>query len=77
MSQMTWNELHIAPKHGAGSEKISRTAIKRPIPQHITEDVSLLAFRFDGKKPMVGYRSGPTFHIVWFDRNFILYDHGK
>lgn len=77
MSQMTWLDLRLAPKHGAGSEKIARKAIKRPIPKQITEEVPILAFRFDGKKPMVGYRIGGTFHIVWFDRDFTLYDHGE
>ena len=76
MSKLTWNELRQAHRHGIGSEKIERTAIKRPIPSHITEDVALLAFRFSGKKSMVGYRMKEMFHIIWFDRDFTLYDHG-
>lgn len=76
MSQMTWNELRNAPRHGMGSEKIDQKAIKQPIPQGVTEDVTFLAFRFHALKPMVGYRVRETFHIIWFDRNFTLYDHG-
>jgi hypothetical protein len=75
MSRMTWLELRQADRHGMGSEKIERGAIKRPIPAHISEDVPLLAFRFSGKKPMVGYRMLGTFHIIWFDCKFTLYDH--
>jgi hypothetical protein len=77
MSQMTWVELRMAPRHGMGSEKINRSAIKRPIPTHIPEDAALLAFRFSGMKEMVGYRMQGMFHIVWFDCDFSLYDHGS
>jgi hypothetical protein len=75
MSKMTWMELRGAHRHGLGSEKIDRAAIKRPIPPHITEDVAFLAFRFSGMKPMVGYRMQGMFHVVWFDRDFTLYNH--
>jgi hypothetical protein len=75
MSQMTWKELRMADRHGLGSEKIRRDAIKRQIPARIPEDASFLAFRFSGMKPMVGYRVKEMFHIIWFDRNFSLYDH--
>lgn len=76
MSQMTWNELRNAPKHGLGCEKINQSAIGRPIPSGVTEDVTFLAFRFHAKKPMVGFRVKDVFHVVWFDREFTLYDHG-
>lgn len=75
MSQMTWNDLIQAPRHGMGLEKISPSSITRPLPAQVTEDVSLISFRFSGKKPMVGYRQDGTFHILWFDRNFTLYPH--
>lgn len=77
ISQLSWRQIKAADKHGLGFEKIARKAIKAGIPNHITEDVDhFLAFRFDGKKPMVGYRLGSTFFVVWFDRDFTLYDHG-
>jgi hypothetical protein len=75
MSLMTWNELIQAPRHGMGFESIPRSAIRRPIPVHITEDVTLIAFRFSGLKPMVGYRADGMFHIVWFDCAYNLYAH--
>lgn len=78
LSQKTWAEIRQAPRHGQGYEKIERTSIKSSIPSHITEDVNIIAFRFHGKAPMVGYRSADgTFYIIWFDRNFTLYDHGS
>lgn len=76
MSQMTWLQLRMADRKGLGSEKIARDAITRPIPSQIPEDAALLAFRFSGLKPMVGYRMQGMFHIIWFDRDFTLYDHG-
>ncbi|HHH3217552.1 TPA: hypothetical protein ACPY7G_003640 [Morganella morganii] len=77
ISQLSWRQIKAENRHGLGFEKISRRAIKAGIPSHITEDVDhFLAFRFDGMKPMVGYRLGSTFFVVWVDRDFTLYDHG-
>ena len=76
LSQLSWRELRQAPRHGLGYEKISRTAIRGAIPSHIAEEVGFIAFRFYGKAPLVGYRDGEIFHIVWVDREFKLYAHG-
>lgn len=76
LSRKTWNEIINSNRHGGGCEKIKREAIKSSLPQQITEDVKFfLAIRFDGLKPMVGYREGVIFHILWLDRDFTLYDH--
>lgn len=75
LSQMTWLQIKGAPRHGAGSETIARSSIMRAIPSHVTDDVTFLALRFDGKKAMVGYRIGRIFHIIWLDRDFTLYSH--
>jgi hypothetical protein len=75
-SQMTWNDIIQADRHKLGREKISRSSIKRPIPKHLTEDVTFIALRFSGLKPMVGYQSGRTFHAIWFDRDMkSIYSH--
>lgn len=76
LGQLTWSQIKQAQKHGLGCEKIARTAIRgASIPKHLTEDTTLLAFRCIGKAPMVGYREGHVFHILWVDRDFTLYDH--
>ena len=76
LSQMSWNAIQLSGRHGNGSEKIARNAIRRPIPAFISGDVDhLLAIRFDGLKPMVGHRSGAIFHILFLDRDFTLYAH--
>ena len=77
LSRLTWDSLHMAGKNGVGCEKIGRSAIKSHPPSHVTEEVPLLAFRFSGKKPMIGYRQGDTFYILWFDRDLNLYNHGR
>lgn len=76
-SQMTCQEITHSGRHHLGHEKISRSSFKATIPSFITEDVSLIAFRFNGKAPMVGYRDGATFHVIWINRSFNLYDHQK
>lgn len=76
LSTLTWSDIIQADRHGFGREKIAQTAIRRPIPEHITEDMTLIALRFSGLKPMVGYQKQRTFHIIWFDCGFTLYNHG-
>lgn len=75
LSRLTWREIRDAHRHGVGTEKISRSALKAPVPADIAEDVQFIALRFSGKKPMVGFRSSRIFHVVWFDSRFSLYDH--
>lgn len=76
LSRLTWSQIQAAPRHGKGCEKIDRASIKGDsIPLHITDDTHLLAFRFFGKAPMVGYRTDRIFHLVWLDRDFTLYSH--
>lgn len=76
LSQLNWQQIISSQRHGLGSETIKRTSIKRPLPKHLTQDVTLIALRFQGNKPMVGYRNGSIFHVLWIDRAFTLYDHG-
>jgi len=75
LSTMTWNQIIQADRHGFGREKIHRTALPNP-PRGISEDVTFIALRFSGLKPMVGYQTEETLHIIWFDRDFTLYRHG-
>ncbi|HET7233942.1 MAG TPA: hypothetical protein VFJ16_28280 [Longimicrobium sp.] len=75
LSRLSWQEIRGAPRHGMGTEKIARDALKAPVPPGITDDVQFLALRFSGKKAMVGFRGGEVFHVVWLDPRFRLYDH--
>jgi hypothetical protein len=76
-SHVTWLEITVAPKHGLGQEDIPRRKIRGKIPKHVTEDVDFIALRCFGKAPMVGYRDGRIFHVLWLDHDFSLYDHGS
>lgn len=76
LSRRTWNEIINSNRHGSGCEKIEKNKINSSIPTHVTEDIKFfIAIRFDGLKPMVGYREGIILHILWLDRNFRLYKH--
>jgi hypothetical protein len=76
MCRLTWAELTLAPRHGAGCEKIRRSELRVAVPAAVTEDVDhFLAFRFDGMKAVVGFRHGRVFHVVWLDRAFNVYQH--
>lgn len=76
LSSLTWGELQRTQKHGFGCEKIRRSSIKKSIPTSITGDVDFfLAFRFDGKKPMIGFQNRFIFHVVYIDPKFAVYNH--
>ena len=70
---MTWGEILRADRHGLGTEKISKSAIKAALPDFV--GVDYLAFRYSGLKSMVGYRQKNIFFVLWFDHNFTLYNH--
>nr|VFJ55547.1 MAG: hypothetical protein BECKFW1821B_GA0114236_102329 [Candidatus Kentron sp. FW] len=73
---LTWRKIKSVHRHGLGAEKIARNSIKTALPAFIKEDTDyFLAFRFSGKKPMVGYRIDNVFYVLWFDNDFTLYDH--
>jgi hypothetical protein len=75
MSQLTWQQIQQADRHGQGSETIARTSLKVTVPSAITEDTPILSFRFCGKAPMVGFRQEEVFYVVWLDRAFDVYNH--
>jgi len=76
LSQLTWSDIASSGRHANGHEKLSQAQINGRFPDHITPEVTMIAFRFSGKAPMVGYRHNEVFHIIWLDHNFTLYDHG-
>ena len=72
-SRLSWRDLRQAPRHGLGYEKIAKVNVA--IPDSVPADASMIAFRFDGMKAMVGYRDRNIFHVLWLDRDFTVYDH--
>lgn len=73
---VTWNQLFNIDRHKLGTEKLPIDSLNVPKPLFLTDDVEhVIAFRFHGLCPMVGYRQKDVFFILWFDHNFTLYDH--
>ena len=72
LSRNTWAALRQMPRMGQGWEKIDRSCITGDaVPESLTDDVQIIAFRCIGKAPMVGYRSKDgVFNILWIDRAF-------
>lgn len=75
LSSLTWADIQRAPRHGSGCETISRTSIRPALPSFVTPEVNILAFRFSGTKPMIGFRKDRIFFVLFLDRNFTCYDH--
>ena len=75
ISQRTWQDIRQLDRHGYGTEVINHNSLRVGLPQFITEDVKLLAFRAYDLVAMVGYRKGRVFHVIWIDRQFKLYSH--
>jgi len=76
LSRMTWMQIRLAHRHGLGSEKISRSSVTAPLPSKLTDEVEILAIRYNGKRPMIGFREGRVFNILLIDHDFSAYDHG-
>ena len=69
----SWSHLSSCDRHGLGYEKIHRLNVQIP---KVAEGKAIIAFRFSGKKPMVGFRERDIFYVLWIDRDFSVYDHG-
>ena len=69
----SWSRLVQESRHALGSEKITHGHDVIVPPEF--RSVQLLAFRFSGKKPMIGYRERDVFYVLWFDRDFTVYRH--
>lgn len=74
LSQLPWKEIFRCDKHKQGCEDLTdaKFSIGKP---DLLEGKKIIAFRFKGKAPMVGYREREIFYVIWLDRNFTLYNH--
>src|SRR5260363_122159 len=67
LSQLTWQSIMQAGRHGQGCDTLPRNAISS-IPSCIPEDTNILVFRFNGKAPMVGFRRHEVFLLCgWIE----------
>lgn len=77
LAQQSWQDLYQRGKHKGGYETISVGQLKGVNLTMIPAGCeSVLSFRFDGMKPMLGLRQGATLRILHLDRDFTAYDHG-
>jgi len=74
LSQRKWGEIINSPGIGCTIFK-DNSQLTRPIPPHISPDVKLIEIHFQGNKPMLGYREGSIFYVIFFDPKFALYKH--
>ncbi len=75
LSKIHWQVIMHSPRKGLGYEKIAKNALKAPIPEFLTDDVNLLAFRLPGGSSFVGFRMDETLYVLWIDFRFALYSH--
>ena len=75
LSQLTWNQVDSASRKGLGYEKIPLAEVKAPTDMFKKDRA--VVFRFNGEKPMLGYREGNTYHLVYLDHDFTAYPHGR
>lgn len=75
LSKVTWRDIRHSPRHGIGTETIHRASLKVGLPHGIPDDATLIAIRFNGMKPMIGYRDARVFYVVFLDSNFSAYNH--
>jgi len=76
LGHLTWSEIYKQPRHKSGCETIAKESLKFTLPSNIPNDSNILAFRFSGMAPMLGYKSAfGTFYILAFDTKFKAYKH--
>lgn len=77
LSDLGWKAIEIDNRHGYGMEKIPRKEIKPDIPQFVTPEVPIFAFRATGSNlPFLGVRCGKIFHVIFIETNFgDIYNH--
>ncbi len=74
-SKCTWQELLSHPKHGLGFEQLPQHKLKRSAPEHLQAE-KYMVFRHDGNLPLVGYKIGDVFYLLWAEARYgDVYDH--
>lgn len=76
LSQLDWQTIQNSGRHAAGSETIKKSNLKHSVAALIPEDGTPLSIRFNGKKPMLGYRKDQIFYVIALDKDFSVYPHG-
>jgi len=76
--QHSWTELQTHGKHGLGYEMIPASMIKPQCPHETLAQDKYLVFRHQGNLPMIGFKAGTVFHVLWIEAEYnAVYEHGK
>ncbi len=78
LSNLTWNQINVADRHGFGIEKLPVGQIKPELPKFVTPDVTdLTVFRANGdNRPFLGLRKNNVFHVIFLEETFgDVYNH--
>lgn len=77
LSELGWEEIRKSDRHSFGMEKISKDNIKPSIPDFVTPEAVLSAFRANGNNlPFVGVQCGKIFHVIFMESKFgEIYNH--
>lgn len=77
-AKMKWQDIGQSGRQQSGTEWIPAKQIRAPIPNKFQDQDKFMAFRYNGKLPMLGVRINDVFHILWIERSFgDVYDHGS
>ena len=77
LEQVDLGKIQRAPRHGLGTEEIARASLgDRAYPGDLSDDVPILAFRFMGRAPFLGYRVDRVFTVLMIDPKMTAYKHG-
>lgn len=72
LSQQTWSQIFQGARHGGGFEKINEPLTW--LPDKFSQK-QIIAFRFIGKKSMIGFADKEVFYVLGLDRDFTAYGH--
>lgn len=77
LSEVGWKRIEIEKKHGFGMEKIPREKIHPNLPDFVTPEAPIFAFRATGNNlPFLGVRCGKIFHVIFIETSFgDIYNH--
>lgn len=79
LSELGWDQIYTSDKHGFGVEPIGQDLIKLELPEVVTKETTIQAFRASGdNRPFIGFRQkdGDVFYILYIESKFgDLYDH--
>ncbi|GHT67151.1 hypothetical protein AGMMS50239_29820 [Bacteroidia bacterium] len=79
LSDLGWEEIRKAPKHGFGTEQIPINKLKpKDYPSIMTPDVThLTVFRANGdNRPFLGIQNKDIFHVIFIEAKFNdIYNH--